>query len=110
MTVVLFFASWSTTTYQFPSAQVPLSATERGFPLAFQYVYRPADCPVNIRITYCPPPTLSQFNWTNAVFDFIIWFAVSLLVVSLLDIALSKRYFGGEEKQTELPITTTGNR
>ena len=106
LTLVFFFAFSTTTTTQFPNIKTPLPTTAQGFPLQFEYVYRPANCPVNVQVTYCLPPTPTQTNWTNAGLDYIFWFAVSLLLVSLLDIALSKRYFS---EKTETTVSTVAS-
>ena len=101
LTVLFFYAFSTSTTTQFPNIQTPLPTTARGFPLQFQYVYRPANCPVNVQVTYCLPPAPTQTNWINAGLDYIFWFAVSLLFVCLFDFGFSKRH-SDEEKQAAI--------
>lgn len=110
--VVFFFAIPSQGTIQVPNAPQPVSATERGFPLIFQYVY---NCPYPAQQGYCStatpttnPTSLSNpssINFANAAIDYVFWFAISLLIVSIIDASTSSRFRKkAEEAETFTPM------
>jgi hypothetical protein len=105
--VLSFFGFASQTTMHVQNIQQPLSATERGFPLPYQYQY---NCPFQTQAAYCSVATLpvhvptlsnpSRVDYANAALDYVFWFAIVLLAVSVLDLATSKRFAnqGHEER------------
>lgn len=112
--VLFFFAFSNQGTIQVQNEPQPVSATERGFPLPFQYVY---NCPYPLQMGYCStatpttnPTSLSNpssINFANAAIDYVFWFAISLAIVSILDAFTSKRYKETAEK-TVMPTGGTG--
>ena len=96
--ILFFFAFSGQTTIQVQNVQQPIPGTERGLPLPFQYEYK---CPITVQLTYCstatPPLKISslatsRIDFENAGIDYVSWFAISLLVVTILDAVTSKRF------------------
>ena len=104
-----FLAFSAQSTAQFPGWQQPLVATERGFPLPFQYAY---NCQLP-QATYCStatpplnaitPSSPSIVKWANLGVDYAFWFAVSLIFVVLLDALTAKRFAEIERQGVLVP-------
>jgi hypothetical protein len=106
LVVIFYFASATPTTMQVQNVQKSLPATARGFPLPYEYQF---NCPYTIQATYCSISTLpvhtptltnpTKMNYTNAVIDYVFWFAIVFFCVSVLDAVTSKRFAKPAEEE-----------
>ena len=113
LVILSFFAFSGQSMVQFQGIQQPLSATEHGFPLPFQYVN---NCDLPAQMTFCStatpplnaiiPLNPSKIVFVSAAIDYLFWFAISFLVVTLFDALTMKRF--SSQGETKNLVTSAG--